>query len=194
MRAAHAAETGEAVGRFADYAENDTALCPLQDMQQAATACLLDRSREKTRLQMGAQHGQEVGNLVAGLPVVATTGPTGLVVVNHHQESRKRARADNLGSDRGGTAKLQRIRWKLLANTRAASACWQQQQDEKEEESTVRFKCQLSVQGSNIMEGLRAMMEAGLTQPNLPDFVRDAPSKGNATIVVKDGAIQNGPA
>ena len=45
------------------------------------------------------------------------------------------------------------------------------------------------MQGTNIVEGLRAMMDSGLAEAPLPDFVRDAPSLGMGTIVVDNGSF-----
>jgi len=44
------------------------------------------------------------------------------------------------------------------------------------------------MQGTNIVAGLRAMMDAGLAEAPLPDFVRDAPTLGATTITVENGS------
>ena len=52
-----------------------------------------------------------------------------------------------------------------------------------------KFKCGVVMQGTNIFEGLRAMMDAGLAKAPLPGFVRDAPLLGSSTITVNDGSF-----
>jgi len=52
-----------------------------------------------------------------------------------------------------------------------------------------KFKCGVVMQGTNIVEGLRAMMDAGLAVAPLPDFVRDAPTLGTSTITVENGSF-----
>ena len=52
-----------------------------------------------------------------------------------------------------------------------------------------KFKCGIVMQGTNVFEGLRAMIDAGLTRGPLPDFVRDAPLSGSSTITVNDGSF-----
>lgn len=52
-----------------------------------------------------------------------------------------------------------------------------------------KFKCGVVMQGTNIFEGLRAMLDAGLAKAPLPDFVRDAPMSGSSTITVNDGSF-----
>lgn len=52
-----------------------------------------------------------------------------------------------------------------------------------------KFKCGVVMQGTNIFKGLQAMMDAGLADAPLPDFVRDAPTLGTATIRVENGKI-----
>ena len=45
------------------------------------------------------------------------------------------------------------------------------------------------MQGTNVFEGLRAMVNAGLAKAPLPDYVRDAPTVGSATITVDHGSF-----
>jgi hypothetical protein len=52
-----------------------------------------------------------------------------------------------------------------------------------------KFKCGIVMQGTNIFEGLRGMMDAGLAKAPLPDFVRDAPMSGSCTFTVNDGSF-----
>jgi hypothetical protein len=56
----------------------------------------------------------------------------------------------------------------------------------KEEEDP--FRCRIALKGSNVFGGLRVLMEAGLMEGPLPDYVRDAPSLGGS-ISVNNGAL-----
>ena len=53
------------------------------------------------------------------------------------------------------------------------------------------FKCRVVLQGSDVFQGMRSLVEAGLMEGPLPDYVRDAPCMGS-TIVVDHGAIVAG--
>ena len=204
LQAASAAETGQAVGRFADYASRDTPLCPLQDLQEATAGSMIKShgNKPKSRLEQSAL---AVSALAHQATLVAANRAG--AVLNHSaaaQEERKRRRVDNLGHSNSTTAKLQKIRWKWTGHTNAGSTCWQEGQsttDGKDgtsesmssttnEEKPLRFKCMVTLQSANIMEGLRELVEAGLTKPSLPDYLRDVPLKGNSTIVVVDGAVE----
>jgi hypothetical protein len=62
--------------------------------------------------------------------------------------------------------------WKWTGMTHAASACWDTIADQP-----MQFKCGIGMEGSDIMNGLRQMMDLGLIEGEaLPDFVRDATS------------------
>lgn len=68
--------------------------------------------------------------------------------------------------------RIQKLRWEWKGETEAAG----------------KLKCRVAVQGSDIFGGMRAMIEAGMMQGPLPQYVVDAPSLGG-TIRVVDGAI-----
>jgi hypothetical protein len=56
-------------------------------------------------------------------------------------------------------------------------------------ESLGTVKCRVTLQGSNVYEGLQACIDAGYTARNLPSYVRNAPSLG-ASIRVVDGEVK----
>lgn len=224
LDSARAAQTGQAVGRFAKYAA-EPVVDPLTELHMATTSSLVDRSEEQKRLKIGAQHGRSVARLVKSVkaPAALVATNSGGVLVDHSAHAklgRKRARDDQLGRE-GDCPRLQRLCWKWTGETSAASACWKEDGGEStlcigsslvlvllahstdllilivysyyaesaEDLPKTKFKCGVVMQGTNIVEGLRAMVEDGLAEAPLPDFVRDAPTLGTSTITVDNGSF-----
>ena len=216
LRAARAASEGEAVGRFALMAEKDQSN-PIADLHTASTGNLLvnKNTSETTRVQVGnALPGNpEVAKMAAaiamqshGTAALAGANRTGdNLWVDHtvkQKQSRKRAREDALGRPQDCPS-LQRICWKWAGKTTAAAACWLDDGDERTNNTgggkaiaeksaelpTTDFKCAVVMKGENVMQGLQALMDAGLVEGPLPDFLRDAPSMGTNVIRVNHGAF-----
>ena len=188
---------------------------PIADLHTAATANLLgpanDNASETTRVQVGsAQPGNpEVAQAAAtiasesqGAAALAGANRSGNNLwVDHavkQKQSRKRAREDALGRPQDCPSS-QRICWKWAGKTTAAAACWlddddNSNQDKSTEEKiaglpTTDFKCAVVMKGENVMQGLQALMDAGLVEGPLPDFLRDAPSVGTNVIRVHYGSF-----
>jgi len=127
LDSARAAQTGQAVGRFAHYA-SEAVVDPLTELHVASTASLLDRSAEQKRLKIGAQHGRSIAQLAKNVEIPAelvATNKCGMLV-DHSAESkigRKRARDGQLGRA-GDCPLLERLCWKWTGETSASSACW----------------------------------------------------------------------
>jgi hypothetical protein len=129
LDSARAAQTGQAVGRFAKYAA-EAVVDPLTELHMATTSSLVDRSEEQKRLEIGAQHGRSVARLAKSVkaPAALVATNTGGVLVDHSAHAklgRKRARDDQLGRE-GDCPRLQRLCWKWTGETSAASACWKE--------------------------------------------------------------------
>jgi hypothetical protein len=192
LASAHAAREGQAVGRFAHYASEEVA-DPLSELHVASTSSLLDRTSEQKRLMIGAQHDRSIAHVAKSVQA-----PAELIAVNKRgmlvdhsaltKLGRKRARKDQIGQE-GDCTRLERLCWKWTGETTAASACWLQDDEPTEDLPKTKFKCGVVMQGTNIVEGLRAMMDSGLAEAPLPDFVRDVPSLGRGTIVVVNGSF-----
>ena len=210
LRAARAASEGEAVGRFALMAEKDQSN-PIADLHTASTGNLLvnKNTSETTRVQVGnALPGNpEVAKMAAaiemqshGTAALAGANRSGdSLWVDHtvrQQQSRKRAREDALGRPQDCPS-LQRICWKWAGKTTAAAACWLDDECSESggkakqslELPTTDFKCAVVMKGENVMQGLQALMDAGLMEGPLPDFLRDAPFMGTNVIRVNHGAF-----
>lgn len=216
LRAARAATEGEAVGRFALMAEKDQSN-PIADLHTAATANLLgpanSNASETTRVHVGSVHpsNPEVAKAAAtiaresqGAAALAGANRSGdNLWVDHtvkQGQSRKRAREDALGRPQDCPS-LQRMCWKWAGKTSAAAACWLDDDDVDanidQDKSTTEFvglpttdfKCAVVMKGENVMQGLQALMDAGLVEGPLPDFIRDAPSMGTNVIRVNYGSF-----
>jgi len=186
------------MGRFASYAAAEQAQNPITALQSAATSSLLCRRTDKARLQVGAQHGRQVANLSA-LVKTASNGQATLVAVNKagtivdHSaalaESRKRDRDDAFGRAQDCPVRTH-VRWDWKGQTSAAAAAWLDTWSDTQALPQHTFKCRVVLQGSNVFAGMRALVEAGLLQAPLPDYVKDAPTMGG-TIRVHYGAIDS---
>jgi hypothetical protein len=186
LHAAHAADAGEATGRFAHIASNDAQQDPLSELHQVSTASVVDRTSEQTRLQTSAQHGRNVGQEAAAQSegaALAMSTETG-VVVDHaaaDKEERKRQRDETFGE---GGPQWKKVRFKWSGTTTAAADSWGVTGDR-----AIKFKCTMSFHGKNVFEGLREMMELSIIKAPLPGYLIDAPMLGTSTITVQDGAI-----
>ena len=210
LRAARAATEGEAVGRFALFAEKDQSN-PIADLHTASTTNLLGpiNVAETKRVEVGrAQPGNPVVALAAAKIATESQGAAALLGANRfgdnlwvdhtmkQQQSRKRAREEALGRPQDCPS-LQRMCWKWAGKTTAASACWlgddnghdNSTNNALEELPTTDFKCAVVMKGANVMQGLQALMDAGLVEGPLRDFLRDAPSMGGTTIRVNHGSF-----
>lgn len=162
--------TGSAEGRMDHFAATDTTLDPLSELQDVATASLVDRTADASRLQVGEKHGREIAAAaIDGVALVATNKKGTMVNHSSNIESEwKRQRLENLGE----TSRVvhPRMSWKWTGMTNAASACWDAIPGQP-----MQFKCGIGMEGSDVMNGLRQMMDLGLIEGEvLPDFVRDA--------------------
>lgn len=215
LRAARAASEGEAVGRFALMAEKDQSN-PIADLHAASTGNLLANTNtcETTRVKAGTSlpGNPEVARAAATIAMqsrgtAALAGANRLgdnLWVDHtvkQQQSRKRAREQALGRPQDCPS-LQRMCWKWAGKTTAAAACWLEEEDECRDRGgdksmaeksaglpTTDFKCAVVMKGENVMQGLQALMDAGLVEGPLPDFLRDAPSLGTNVIRVNHGSF-----
>lgn len=125
LESARAAETGQAVGRFARFAA-ESIDDPLMEMQATFISSLVDRSAEQRRLEVGAQHGRSMAQLSKNAPAALVAANAGGALVDLSAVSkngRKRARDQQLGQA-GDCPRLQRLCWKWTGETSAASACW----------------------------------------------------------------------
>jgi len=171
-----------------------------------------DNGRHVAQLQQqvetkSARGGEGSGTIdtSAAVALVATTKDGNRLLLDHsatNKAGRKRARDAELGR-RGDCPRLQRVAWKWTGETSAAATCWLDDDDNRvcadgnnkigsttsipNKENVVsktKFKCGVVMEGTNVFEGLRAMVAAGLAKAPLPDFVRDAPTLGSGTITV----------
>jgi hypothetical protein len=200
LKEARAIESRNATGRFASYAADGQSQDPISELQAAATSSLLSRQGEKIRLQVGAKRGRHLAHLSAqvaqesnGLSSLAGVNQAGMLVDHSARETRVRKR---LHEDAFGLARhcpiRQHVRWDWKGQTSAAVACVMD--DDVDTQVDYRdlpqhmFKCRVVLQGSDVFKGMRSLVEAGLMEAPLPDYVRDAPCMGS-TILVDHGAI-----
>jgi hypothetical protein len=197
LQAARATRSGQAVGRFVKFAFTDTVSDPLLEMNKVSTASMLDRTKEQERLLLGAQHGRALAQTAAHVErrdgaALTAANANGLVVNSSAvlQNDRKRARDSELGKE-GDCPRLEKVCWKWTGDTTAAAAAWLSDDEEMQEKDSpkTKFKCALTLEGTDVMEGLRQMMAKGYAKAPLPDFVRNAPTAGSSTIVVSDNAF-----
>lgn len=225
LHSAQASHDGQAVGRFAHLAaasaqtkkgSMSSSSDPLSELHAVSTESLIDRTREKQRLETGKKVGRHAATLEKRVEGATSSASSSLVAIAMNQtggngnsrsmlvdhsaavkRNRKRARDEELGA-KGDCPRLQRVAWKWTGNTTAAASCWLNNDESIEEDiagnnNTVKnlpltkFKCGVVMEGTNVFEGLRAMVTAGLAQAPLPDFVREAPTLGSSTITVDHG-------
>lgn len=109
--------------------------------------------------------------------------------------SQKRQRNEELGAV-GDCPRMEKISWKWNGHTCAAHNSFRHSydagiKDEQEPEITpmIKFKCGVRMEGSDVFEGLRAVVASGMSKSLLPDFVRNAPMLGaNSITVNSDGS------
>jgi subtilisin family serine protease len=185
---------------------------PISDLHTAVTANLLSTvsGAEATRLAVGAKHaGNAQVAMVAAQVTAASDGAAAVIAANQsgrnlwidhsveQKQSRKRSREEALGRSKDCPS-LQRVCWKWTGETTAAEACWLDSKSGSNattiasgELEKTEFKCAVVMQGENVLQGLQALVDAGLAEAPLPDFVRNAPSMGG-TIRVEHGAFVSG--
>lgn len=188
LKEAEATERGEATGRFATFATNDTQEDPLSELQTISTGALVDRSGEQTRLNISSDQGRKIAQIGgtiasnyegASLTSAATRG----VVVNHSatdQKSRHESRAEAFGE--GGLVR-KKMRFQWSGETSAPSVYF------KGEESKAKLKCVVTLKGSDVFEGLRELVDLGIMKAPIKDFLRDSASAASSTIRVQNGTI-----
>jgi hypothetical protein len=196
LRAARAVAVGEAVGRFAFMASKDQSN-PVTDLHKAASDNLLKPAdhiylgKEGLRkASVGDAEITEVAEQVAttsngSAALIASSRGGKTLCLDHsakEKTSRKRSREQNLGRDKD-CPKMQRICWKWSGETTAASACWMDKDAQTlpnkfEGLPKTPFKCAVVMKGENVLQGLQALVDAGLMDAPLPDFIRDAPALG----------------
>lgn len=186
LQAAHAADTGEATGRFAHLASNDAHLDPLTELQQVSTMSVVDRTAEQARLRTSAQHGRNVGQEAAAAAriegaALAMSSDAGAVI--DHDASIKEKRLQLRGMTLGeGGAQLKKVRFKWEGETTACSEVWDVSGPAQP------TKCTISFRGNDVFEGLRELQLESLQAP-LPAYMFDALTVGTSTINVRNGAI-----
>eukprot|EP00978_Attheya_sp_CCMP212_P006793 scaffold15802_cov54-Attheya_sp.AAC.1 len=205
LRTAVATQDRLAVGgRFAQYADSSSSAMvmadPLAELHSVSTGALVGRQAEHNRLEIGRQHGRSMAALsngIKGNSSVIAANKAG-VMIDHsssQQAARKRSREQNLGNTdnnnkHGRTPNMQRFCWKWTGYTSATSACWNKNDDNDDANNTdndvekTKFKCAVILEGPDVFGGLADLMDDGLVQAPLPNFVRDAPtlSGGYTTI------------
>jgi hypothetical protein len=202
LKEARVLESRNAAGRFVSYAAEGESQDPISELQTAATSSLLTRENEKTRLQIGAKRGRHLANLSSQV-ATESDGQSSLVAANQagtlvdhsarETQLRKRHRDDAFGLIEDCPIR-QHVRWDWKGKTSAAAACVLEDTDAQDEANDLpehTFKCRVVLQGSDVFNGMRALVEAGLMEGPLPDYVRDAPRLGS-TIIVDHGAIVAG--
>jgi hypothetical protein len=187
LQAAHAADTGEATGRFAHLASNDAHLDPLTELQQVSTMSVVDRTSEQARLRTSAQHGRNVGQeAVAAARItgaaLAMASDAGVVIDHEATSKQKRLRLREMTFGEGG-AQLKKVRFKWEGETTAWSEVWGDSSQQAQP-----TKCTVSFRGNNVFEGLREL-QLGAFQAPLPGYMYDALTVGTSTITVRNGAI-----
>jgi hypothetical protein len=186
---------GDANGRYGLKASKDRSN-PVEDLHAAATGDLLrpaSQADEKLIAVGMVRAGLSVANGAAKV-AASSSGATLVAASNsgdnlwldhsmHERQARKRAREREVG-ERDECPKLQRICWKWSGDTTAASTCWLYQNDhvatteDQELRKKTKFKCAVVMKGENVLGGVQALLEAGLMDGPLPDFLRDAPPLG----------------
>jgi hypothetical protein len=202
LKEARVVESRNAAGRFVSYAAEGQSQDPISELQTAATSSLLSRQNEKTRLQVGAKRGRHLANLSAQV-ATESSGQSSLVAANQagtlvdhfarETQLRKRHRDDAFGRTEDCPIR-QHVRWDWKGKTAAAAACVLEDSDAQDEAIDLpqhTFKCRVVLQGSDVFQGMRSLVEAGLMEAPLPDYVRDAPRMGG-TILVDHGVIVAG--
>lgn len=181
---------------------------PVEDLDSAATANLLSTTNDSNNalLSAGAKHlGMSQAAQVAAHVSAESRGRATAVASNRsgtsvwldhsvkQKQSRKRSREEALGRNKDCPT-LQRVCWKWAGETTAASACWLVSETDgcSKASSTeglpkTEFKCAVVMQGEDVLQGLQALIDAGLAEAPLPDFLRNAPSMGG-TIRVDHGS------
>lgn len=187
LQAAHAADTGEATGRFAHMATNDAHLDPLTELQQVSAASLVDRTSDKARLLTSAKHGRNVGQesaAAANMKGAALAMSSDAGVVIDHDAAMKRKRVLERGMTFGeGGPQIKKLRIKWQGETAAFSEAWGIFGTEG-----CLSKCTVSFRGNNVFEGLRELQRES-SETVLPQYMYDALTVGTSTIVVRNGAL-----
>jgi hypothetical protein len=180
---------------------------PIEDLHAAATGDLLRPTGRADQKRMDVGMGRAAGLTVTNeaAKVAASSSGATLVAASgsghnlwlehsmHEKQARKRAREKELGGQ-NDWPRLQRICWKWSGDTTVASTCWRERNDkaatteDQELPPKTKFKCAVVMKGENIIGGMQALMEAGLMEGPLPDFLRDAPVLGG-TIRVDHGSF-----
>jgi hypothetical protein len=202
LKEARVLESRNAAGRFLSYAAEGESQDPISELQTAATSSLLSRQNEQTRLQVGAKRGRHLANLSAQV-AIESNGQSSLVAANQagalvdhsarETQLRKRHRDDAFGRTEDCPIR-QHVRWDWKGKTSAAAACLLEDIDAQDEANDLpqhTFKCRVVLQGSDVFQGMRSLVEAGLMEGPLPDYVKDAP-RMRSTIIVDHGAIVAG--
>jgi hypothetical protein len=201
LKEARVIESRNAAGRFVSYAAEGQSQDPISELQTAATSSLLTRQNEKTRLHVGSKRGRHLAHLSAqvatessGQSSLVAANQAGLLVDHSARETglRKRHRDEAFGRTQDCPIR-EHVRWDWKGKTSAAAACVLEDADVQEDNDLPQhtFKCRVVLQGSDVFKGMRSLVEAGLMEVPLPDYVRDAPRMGG-TIIVDHGAIVAG--
>lgn len=197
------------MGRFAAYARAGKAVDPVTDLHQAATTSFAlceaharRQSQETNPQQTVSTPNSRKKEARAALRMIAmaaaepestskTMGADCRLLVDDSAQQiqrRKRERDRQFGHD-GDLPVRKSVRWDWKGQTTAASASVHGPNQTKL--NSHEFQCLVELKGSNVMAGMRELMEAGIMKGPLPHHVKDVASMGEGgTVVVDHGAVR----
>ena len=156
LKMAQSIQHGQATGRFAQYASAGKSLDPISDLHNAASGSLLSRASEEERMKLVVEHGPSLARRVSRW----NRGETNLVACGKNYDVVEHGKKRKAGEVFGENLPTRtHLRWDW-------SGALFDDQD---------FTAQISLRGSDIFEGMKAMIDAGLLSTDLPAYVKDAP-------------------
>lgn len=189
-------ESKLAVGRFARYATISKSLDPITEIESTVNnSLLLKKNIEYEQLQTGIKvinYEETVNDKNKNSATKIASNRLGTKTVNSFsmESARKRARDEAFGSE-GDCPVTSCIRWDWKGDTSVAYDYMNKLKKNKSSSETHKFKCRLTLQGTDVFGGFRKMIELGLMEANLPSYVQDAPTllQGGDIIDVNHGVI-----
>jgi len=176
------------VGRFAAYAGVGKAVDPVTDLHQAATTSL-DLGEARACRRQSQETNQPLATAEPESVLVARsskkTGVCRRLVDDSAQDHQKRKReCDQEFGDDGDLPVRKSVRWDWKGQTTAVSASVHG--PNQSNLNSYEFQCSVELKGSNVLAGMRALMEAGIMKGPLPRYVKDVASLGEGGTVVVD--------
>lgn len=157
-------ESRSAVGRFA-HAARQNSNCPISELHEAATSNLFSLKTKAT----SKSHKDETLS---------------------EEKTRTAKRSCEVFGGKGDLPKRTCMRWNWKGSTAVLNA---HGGNATTNVPSQPFTCRLTMRGSNVLEGLRELMEGGYTKDSLPSFVQNAPSLGERGIIsINNEATVNG--